>query len=147
MPGRVVLTVGNLMMGDDAAGPLLAQKMQQSPLPGWAVIDGGAAPENHLHQVRELAPERVLVVDAAEMGEPAGAIKCLSEAMIAEQFILTTHSLPLTFLLEALHAFVPEVVFVGIQPQVVAFAYPVSPEITAAVSDLYLRLQDGDFST
>ena len=45
MVKTVVLAVGNSMMGDDGAGPLLAELMTQSPIPGWEVVDGGSAPE------------------------------------------------------------------------------------------------------
>lgn len=37
---KVVLTVGNSMMGDDGAGPLLADLMEANPIDGWMVING-----------------------------------------------------------------------------------------------------------
>ncbi len=51
MTNNVILTVGNSMMGDDGAGPLLAEMMQQNPVADWIVIDGGSAPENYVHQI------------------------------------------------------------------------------------------------
>lgn len=39
---KVVLTVGNSMMGDDGAGPLLAELMEADPIEGWIVINGEA---------------------------------------------------------------------------------------------------------
>jgi hypothetical protein len=36
--------IGNSMMGDDAAAPLLAAALR-APVPGWQVFDGGAAPK------------------------------------------------------------------------------------------------------
>jgi len=50
------------MMGDDAAGSLLAQRIRRAPLDAWDVLDGGFAPENVLYLIRELAPEQVLVM-------------------------------------------------------------------------------------
>lgn len=44
----VLLCVGNSMMGDDGAGPLLAEKCAAAPKGNWVVIDGGSAPENDL---------------------------------------------------------------------------------------------------
>ena len=41
----VLLCVGNSMMGDDGAGPLLAEKCAAAPKGHWVVIDGGSAPE------------------------------------------------------------------------------------------------------
>ena len=45
----VLLCVGNSMMGDDGAGPLLAEKCAAAPKGNWVVIDGGSAPENDIH--------------------------------------------------------------------------------------------------
>ena len=41
----VLLCVGNSMMGDDGAGPLLAEKCAAAPKGHWVVIDGGSAPD------------------------------------------------------------------------------------------------------
>ncbi len=39
----VLLCVGNSMMGDDGAGPLLAEMCTANPVGEWVVIDGGGA--------------------------------------------------------------------------------------------------------
>jgi hydrogenase 3 maturation protease len=139
MTKRLVFTVGNTMMGDDAAGPLLAEMIEQNPLPGWDVLDGGIVPESYLYKIREMAPQQVLLVDSAEMGLPPGKIQSIP---IADPFIMTTHSLPLTYLVEAIREFVPEVELVGIQPEVVAFGYPVSEKVKDAVEAVYERLKE-----
>ena len=58
----VLLCVGNSMMGDDGAGPLLAEMCAANPVGDWVVIDGGSAPENDIVAIRELRPERLLIV-------------------------------------------------------------------------------------
>ncbi len=143
MNKNLVLTVGNEMMGDDAAGPLLARMMLCSPLEHWDVLDGGSAPENHLFKVREIAPAKVLVVDAAEMELPGGAIRRISPGRIGSLFLLTTHSLPISYLLESIQEFVPDVDFLGIQPDTVAFGYPISPQVKQAVEQIYGWLTSG----
>ena len=45
------------MMGDDGAGPLLAEKCAANPPGSWVVIDGGSAPENDVVAIRELRPD------------------------------------------------------------------------------------------
>jgi hydrogenase maturation protease len=82
MGDQVILTVGNVMMGDDAAGPRLAALLQRSPAPGWQVVDGGSAPENVVHRVRAIAPERVLVVDSAEMELGPGEVCLVNDRLI-----------------------------------------------------------------
>lgn len=140
---RLVITVGNELMGDDGAGPLLARLLEKAPIPGWEVLDGGIAPENVYHRVRDRNPDLVVVVDACEMGLEAGSIRLLSETDIAEGFLLSTHRLPLSFFLSALHELVPEIYFVGIQPAMVAFGLPVSPEVRRAVETVYQKLKSG----
>ncbi len=139
----LVITVGNELMGDDGAGPLLARLLTLSPLQNWEVINGESVPENCLHLVRRMKPEVAVVVDAAEMGLAPGSIRLLTEDCIADQFFITTHNLPLTFFLQALKEAVPRVYFIGIQPKGVAFGLPLSPEVRQAVETVYERLKSG----
>jgi hydrogenase 3 maturation protease len=144
MSGGLVLTVGNTLMGDDGAGPLLAQMLEASPIAGWTVVDGGATPENVTHIVRAEAPQRILLVDAADMQLPPGAVRRINEADVAKQFLINTHAIPLDFLIASLRETVPQVTFVGIQPAVVSFFADVTPVVTAAVEGLYRSLANGD---
>lgn len=140
MSRNLVLTVGNAMMGDDGAGPYLAEKLQASPQPGWLHIDGGIAPENVVHRVRELQPDRIVLVDAAEIGEKAGTLQLIAPETIAEMFIFSTHNMPLNFLIDELKTFVPEVLFVGVQPAIVAFSFPMTEMVSGAMDHLHQHL-------
>lgn len=143
MKNRLVFTVGNDMMGDDAAGPLLARMLERSPLKGWAVLDGGSAPENYIYKIRELEPEQVVIVDAADMQLGPGEIRQIDQEAVGSLFLMTTHSLPLSFLMQSIGESVPSVELLGIQPQQVAFGYPVSPAVQAAVERVYAWLGGG----
>lgn len=143
MKNNLVLTVGNDMMGDDGAGPLLARMMREAPLADWDVLEGGNVPENYLFRIRELKPDRVIIVDAADMGLETGEIEHIEEEVIGSTFLMTTHTLPLSYLMEAIREFVPSVALVGIQPEVVAFGYPVSDRVQAAVQRVHAWLQEG----
>ena len=140
---NIILTVGNNMMGDDGAGPLLAELLTQTPAPGWLVIDGGSAPENVAHEVQAHSPQRVLIVDAADMALAPGEMCLIDEASIAELFIVTTHNLPLSFLMERLRETIPEVLFLGIQPDIVAFSFPMTDKVRNAVTLLHAALLAG----
>ncbi|HHH0289547.1 TPA: hydrogenase maturation peptidase HycI, partial [Yersinia enterocolitica] len=137
---NVVLTVGNSMMGDDGAGPLLAERMTEPPLAGWQVIDGGSAPENVVHRIRALQPTRLIIVDAADMELSPGEIRIIDPEKIAEMFIMSTHNLPLNFLIDQLKEDISEVIFVGIQPTLVAFYFPMTDVVKQAVETLYQQL-------
>ena len=143
MATGVILTVGNSLMGDDAAGPLLAEMLSRAPAGDWDVVDGGSAPENEVQRVRALRPDRVLVVDAAEMGLEPGEIRLIDESIIADRLFVTTHTLPLTFLIKVLRDFVPEVQLLAIQSSLVAFSCPLSPEVRRAVKIIHERLREG----
>jgi hydrogenase 3 maturation protease len=143
MSGGMVLTVGNTLMGDDGAGPFLAQLLEATPAAGWSVLDGGATPENVTHIVRAEAPDHVLLVDAADMQLPPGSVCRIDEADVAKQFLITTHAIPLDVLIASLRETVPRVTFVGIQPAVVAFFGDMTPRIKSAVLGLHRSLTLG----
>lgn len=137
---NVLLCVGNSMMGDDGAGPLLAEKYQAAPQGDWIMIDGGTAPENDVVAIRELRPQRLLLVDATDMGLNPGEIRIIDPDDIAEMFMMTTHNMPLNYLIEQLKEDVGEVIFLGIQPDIVGFYYPMTEAVKAAVETVYQRL-------
>ena len=139
---KLVVTVGNEMMGDDAAGPLLARKLLAAPLDAWELLEGGSTPENHVHRIREMSPERVVIVDAAEMDMGVGESRVIEPEEIGSLFLVTTHTLPLNFFMEALGEFVPQVSMIGIQPGTVAFGYPVSAKVEEAVERVYRWLKE-----
>ncbi|BEV70894.1 hydrogenase maturation peptidase HycI [Paludibacterium sp. THUN1379] len=143
MTDSLLLTVGNRMMGDDGAGPLLFDLLQAQPAPGWQAIDGGSSPENVAHEVLAARPRRVVVFDAADMGLAPGEVRLVDDRTIADMFIMTTHNLPLNFLIERLREEVDEVLFLGVQPDVVAFYFPLTSRIEAAVRALHDRLTSG----
>lgn len=148
MSGKVVFTVGSVLRGDDAAGPMLAKMMQDNPIIGWEVVDGGQTPEDDLAVIRRIQPQRLLLVDAADMDLSPGAMRVVGEEDVATQFLITTHSLPITFLLGELKNICPDVTFLGIQPGDTSFFAPLHPHVRKALDDIYRCIQEeGDFST
>jgi hydrogenase 3 maturation protease len=96
-----ILGVGNEMRSDDAAGVLVARRLASWE---WAthtdrilIIEAGQAPENRTGELRTFAPDLVLIVDAADMGEKPGAIQFIPEESI-DGMSASTHSLPLSML-------------------------------------------------
>ncbi|MDH2998548.1 hydrogenase 3 maturation endopeptidase HyCI [Pasteurellaceae bacterium LFhippo2] len=146
MSENVVLTVGNAMMGDDGAGPYLFQLMQEKPIETWSAVDGGSTPENVSHLIREMKPKQLLIVDATEMGQEVGALRTVDKDLIAEMFFMSTHNMPLNFLIEQLETDIEEVVFVGIQPDVVSFMFPLADKVKNGVEHLYDLIKRGDIS-
>ena len=141
--GNIVFCVGSVLRGDDAAGPLLAKMLEDAPLEGWTAVDGGQTPENDLGYMRRLHPRRLVLVDAAAMGLPAGEVRRLTADDVAVQSLITTHTLPITYLLGELEQMCDELVFLGIQPKTTEFLDPVSPAVLAAVEDIYRAIAEG----
>ena len=69
----VVVGCGNLLRGDDAAGPVLVRMLAERELrPGVRLIDGGTAGMDVAFAMR--GARRVIVVDASAIGVEAGTV-------------------------------------------------------------------------
>lgn len=74
------------------------------------------------------------------MGLNPGEIRIIDPDDIAEMFMMTTHNMPLNYLVDQLKDDVGEVIFLGIQPDIVGFYYPMTQPIKDAVDTVYQRL-------
>lgn len=142
----IVLTAGSVLRADDAAGPVLSKKMEDEPIAGWYSIDGGQTPEDDIVEVKRMRPPRLVLVDAADMALPTGSIRLLRKEDVARKSMFTTHSLPLSILIEEIEASCDDIVFIGIQPGDTEFYDPMSPEVFDAVDRIYAAVASGDFS-
>lgn len=140
----VLFTAGSVLRGDDAVGPLLAKNLMDAPLEGWEIVDGGQTPEDDLYYIRELCPRKVVFVDAAQMGFEPGSIRRLTAQDVAKQCMITTHSLPISFLLGQLGEVCDDVVFLGVQVKGTEFFDPLSDEVRAALEDIERTLRGGE---
>ncbi len=120
-PRRVaVLGIGQELRGDDAAGLKVAQRLWavREPVEEDAVmiIQGGPAPENQTGTLRRFGPDLVIMVDAAEMGDPPGTVRWLDWQEITG-ITAVGHALPLHVLADYLVAELGcRVCLLGIQP-------------------------------
>lgn len=144
---NVVLTAGCVLRGDDAAGPMLAKLLEDNPVWGWVVVDGQQTPEDELSYIRGLHPKRILFVDAAEMGLAPGEVRRLGPADVSTSYLLTTHSIPMTYLLGELYRCCKDVTFLGVQPGTTNFFEPLTPPVLAAIRRIVGVLREGaDFT-
>ncbi|NJN19240.1 MAG: hydrogenase maturation protease [Oscillochloris sp.] len=69
----LIIGCGNLLRGDDGVGPILIRRLWEHGLPeGVRVADGGTAGMDVAFKMR--GADRVIIVDAARSGEPAGVL-------------------------------------------------------------------------
>jgi hydrogenase 3 maturation protease len=86
----------------------------------------------------------VLLVDAARMGLAPGEFRRIDPGLVAEQFLIDTHAIPLDFLVTSLKESVREVIFIGIEPHRVIFYEEMTPAVKAGVEELHRRLKAGE---
>lgn len=142
--GRLaILGIGNELNGDDAAGVLVARgltaRLNTLRAPAGdqiLVIEAGPAPESFTGPLRRFAPNLVVLVDAAEMEEPAGTVRVFDWTE-AEGMSASTHSMPPSMLAKFLVAELGcRVALVGIQPAGLAFDSGVSQAVRISVQEI-----------
>jgi hydrogenase 3 maturation protease len=154
-----VIGIGNELNGDDAAGVLVARALKKeqisqfackdstrighqknAPPPEVLVIDAGPAPENFSGPLRRFRPDMVILVDAAEMGQPPGTFAWVDWQDV-DGFSGSTHLLPPTvfaqFLMDEIGC---KMAFIGIQPASLAFDQQVSPAVAEGVNKVGQQL-------
>lgn len=132
-----VLGVGNELYGDDAAGVLVARRLQAIINRGDVlVLDAGGVPENCTGALRRFEPDTVLLVDAALMNAEPGTIRCLSWQEVVG-LDASTHTFPLHMLAKYLSDELNSAVWlVVIQPARCDFDTPPSLPVETAVNSL-----------
>jgi hydrogenase 3 maturation protease len=130
----VILGIGNPLKGDDAAGPLLCERLS-GRVPA-KVIDAGAVPENYIGPVLEASPEVLLLVDAVDFGGRPGQIRVCAPEKIHE-FTFSTHALSLHLALDLIRRETNvEVCVLGVQAGTMKFGDCLSPAVREAVETL-----------
>ena len=141
----LVLGVGNLLMGDDGIGVHVAQALERTELPpGVKVVDAGAGGVTLIGLLEEA--DNVILIDAANMGKPAGTCVVFSPEEVrglkrdSRLSLHHTDLLGLLDLMRALSMHVPKVRVVGVQPESVEWRDRLSrtvldklPEVMALV--------------
>lgn len=113
-----VLGIGSELRSDDGAGmyfiELLSDRVKHDNV---LLIAGSTAPENFTGVIKNFAPDKLIIVDAAHMGLLPGEVKVVPACDI-DGVSFSTHMLPLPVMLKYLEAESGcDVLFIGIQPE------------------------------
>ena len=136
----VILGIGNLLRGDDGVGVHAAHELLvRDDLGDVTVLDGGVAPLDALATVGPV--QRLIIIDAADLGELPGTIRALSPEELAPHNgdSVSLHDLDLLWALSVLQAMgqaPPETVVVGVQPASVDWSTELSPAVAARLDDI-----------
>ena len=126
-----VVGVGNAMKADDGFGPAVVAALPE--LDGVTCFDAGMAPENWLGPIARSEPASILVLDAADLGEPPGTLRLLAPDAL-DDVATSTHGLPLGFFLQLLaqECDAPACILAA-QPTTIGLDDPMSAPVLAAV--------------
>jgi hydrogenase 3 maturation protease len=130
----VILGIGNILRGDDGAGPALIERLR-GKVP-FTLIDAGEVPENFIGPIEAAQPQTIIFVDAADIGANTGDVAVLEIDQIAE-FGVTTHNTSLALLARLVQSSTRADVFLlAIQPEDVSFGAPLSDRVIQTLQSL-----------
>ena len=132
----VVLGVGNRMRSDDGVGCEVARELAKRNLPALEVIEAGTVPEDYLNKIIELTPEKIIIVDAADIGSAPGDFKVIADEEL-NSFSFHTHALSPVLLIQYLKAHLnADIYFVAVQPFSTALGEGLSPELRKRLKEI-----------
>lgn len=127
-------------MGDDGVGLLLVEMCVVNLVGQWVVIDGGSVLENDIVVICELCFECLLIVDVIDMGLNFGDICIIDFDDIVEMFMMIIYNMLFNYLVDQLKEDVGEVIFFGIQLDIVGFYYLMIQLVKEVVVWVYQQL-------
>jgi len=137
----LVLGIGNLVMGDDAVGVLVAQRLQQEYrfADNVEIMDGGTLGLDLLPKLENIT--NLIMIDAVETGQKAGTCVrlCGDELPIALQTKVSPHQMGLKDLLavsELMGHTPKEMVLIGVQPGSIEMEIGLTAEVQAQLDVL-----------
>jgi len=138
---NILMGIGNVLKGDDGIGCYIAKNLEEK---NWLSLDCGTAPENFTSVIRKNKPEILVIVDAADMDIDGGGFRVVSEEKI-ENIGISTHNMPLSFLINYLKDSAERIIFIGIQPKTVSESEEISDELKKSAEHLIEILREGRF--
>ena len=149
MSGTIVLGIGNRLGGDDAAGTYVVDMVNRrwqtakALLPAEIMaIDVGTAPESYTSVIRQHRPDLLILVDAADMGLPPGALRTITPEKISV-LSFSTHHMPVSMFTSYVEEFCGNVLLVGVQPERTETGERISKAVRKSVKKLAEAILEG----
>lgn len=137
---RLILGIGNPLRSDDAAGSIIARKLKRM---GFESIDAEFMPENYIGVIRRHKPEKIIIVDTCNMALPPGDVRTIPVDTICRGMI-TTHSMPLSTVIQILQRITTNIMFIGIQPKTIEVGDTVSTAVKRAIDQVVQLINQGN---
>jgi len=144
------LGIGNRLRGDDGIGIYTVETLnkyleefeegsKQAKFIGVGskliAVDCGTTPESYTSVIREHNPDRLILVDAVDMGLSPGSYRIIAPEKIGVMCI-STHNMPLSLFVSYVGEFCRDVVLVGIQPERMDFGATLSSVVRRSGEDV-----------
>jgi hydrogenase maturation protease len=147
-PTTLILGLGNVLMTDEAVGAEVVRRLEQesAPDPSLHFIDGGTLSFTLALPIGDCP--RLIVVDAAAMGEPPGSIRVFEGEAMDRQLSVnakTVHEVSLSDLMDIARltdTLPTRRALVGIEPEFVGWGDRLTPAVEAAVPDAITRIRE-----
>jgi hydrogenase 3 maturation protease len=142
-----ILGIGSELRADDAAGMVLARRLQaqikKKRTRSLKVFLGETAPENLTGEIKRFKPTHLIIIDAADFHEKPGAVGILDGAgEIGVSF--STHSIPIQIMKDYLFESTGcETIVIGIQPESLEFRTGLSERVEQSLKVLSRDLMAG----
>ena len=113
----LIIGLGNRLRGDDAAGLLLAEKVNNLK---YKVICAESGIENYIGKIIEAKADIIIIIDAVFLNEKIGSYKIFSSDFVQNNEIIS-HSLSFNILKDLIKSKIhSKIFFIGIQPKTIA---------------------------
>jgi len=125
-----VLGIGNILLKDEGIGCHVVQALEEIPLPGVQIMDGGTCPD-----VVHLIPDtdKLIIVDAVKGGGMPGQIYRfhLEDTTLEQKPFLSLHDMGLVdnLMLSKLWHNIGETIIIGIEPKEIEWGLELSTEL------------------
>jgi len=134
-PATIILGIGNMLKGDDGAGPLVCEQLAAAKISA-ELIDAGTVPENYIQRIIKKAPRTLLVIDAIDFGAESGTIKVFEPRQL-NSHVISTHTLSPRLFVDIIGRSIQvDAYFVGIQPAQTQLGQTVSAAVSLAIEQL-----------
>jgi hydrogenase maturation protease len=147
-PSTLVLGLGNPLWGDDGLGVEAVKLLSGRELPPEVQVESAGMPGFALAAWLENAPQRLILVDAAHMGQSPGTWRRFDSGevrLIARDQIISLHEADLASglaLAQALHVLPEEVSFYAVEPESLLDSMEISPSVKEILPEVVENILD-----
>jgi len=136
----VIVGIGNTLKGDDAFGPVFIERLKGAA--GCPLIDAGVTPENHTKKIAEQKPDKVLLVDAADLGKKPGEWEILKEDEILKSGFTTHDMSPALFINYLKETTGADIYLLGVQPERVVLGSEMSESVKKTMEEVLKAIEE-----